>query len=74
VAWKPKEDLLLLFTDGLSDTLAAGGRTGEDLVLDTAVRHRFAPASEIVEALFELQPEAERPGTADDRTALVVRV
>jgi sigma-B regulation protein RsbU (phosphoserine phosphatase) len=74
VAWKPKEDLLLLFTDGLSDTLAAGGRTGEDLVLDTAVRHRFAPALDIVEALFELQPEAERPGTADDRTALVVRV
>jgi len=74
VDWKPGDDLLLLFTDGLSDTLATSGQVGEEIVLGTAVRHRFSPAAAIVDSLFALQSDAVRPLSGDDRTALVVRV
>jgi sigma-B regulation protein RsbU (phosphoserine phosphatase) len=75
IAWNGKSDLLLLFTDGLPDSLRQrDGRAAEKLVVDTAVRYRFDTPAEIVEALFELS--TERDGGApvgDDRTALVVR-
>ena len=75
VAWNSEEDLLLLFTDGLPDTLAARGRlSGEELILDTAVRKRFRTPSEIIDALFELSSDGDLSALADDRTALVVRV
>jgi hypothetical protein len=75
VPWAPGADLLLLFTDGLSDNLAAGSRAaGEGRILAETARLRCEPVRVIVEALFEL--EGGRDGGAlhgDDRTAVVMR-
>ena len=74
VAWHEGKDLMLLFTDGLSDTLPTRGlKNGESQVLDAAVSHRFRPAPDIISALFSLSSDAHRSALADDRTALVVR-
>lgn len=74
ISWAPSEDLLLLFTDGLSDTLASATRMdGEERVLDTVVRHRHSPAARIIDELFDLTTDAEPRLRGDDRTALVVR-
>ncbi|MDA0328487.1 MAG: SpoIIE family protein phosphatase [Gemmatimonadetes bacterium] len=73
IAWN-SDDLLLLFTDGLSDTLPTRGlKNGEAQVLDLAVRHRFSAPKAIIDALFELAPDAQRSALGDDRTALVLR-
>ena len=72
--WIPGEDLLLLFTDGLSDTVARRGRkSGEDLVLNTVAVNHHRPAVEILERLFEISARAVPSIPADDRTAVVVR-
>lgn len=72
--WAPGEDLLFLFTDGLSDTVARRGRkSGEDLVLCTVVENRTRPAVEILDRLFEMSARAVPSIPADDRTAVVVR-
>jgi sigma-B regulation protein RsbU (phosphoserine phosphatase) len=75
VPWTPGADLLLLFTDGLSDNLAAGSRAaGEERILSETVRLRCEPVRDIVSALFGL--EGRRSGGAahgDDRTAVVMR-
>jgi sigma-B regulation protein RsbU (phosphoserine phosphatase) len=74
VPWKPGKDLLLLFTDGLSDTLASVGRSdGEERVLDAVISLRHAPVGLIVDELFALTVDARPPIQGDDRTALVVR-
>jgi sigma-B regulation protein RsbU (phosphoserine phosphatase) len=76
VAWHSPGDLLLLFTDGLPDSLRRGrdARASEDLVVQTALRHRSRSTAEIVDALFELSAEQEQDAPlGDDRTALVVR-
>lgn len=74
VAWTSGEDLLFLFTDGLSDTLATKGlKNGETQVLETAVRSRFKSPPEIIDELFELSSDSPIPTPGDDRTALVVR-
>jgi phosphoserine phosphatase RsbU/P len=75
VPWRPGEDLLLLFTDGLSDTLAEGDRaSGEALVLKAAVAGRSGPPGDIVENLFRQAAAAVSTIPADDRTILVMRV
>jgi sigma-B regulation protein RsbU (phosphoserine phosphatase) len=67
-------DLLLLFTDGLSDTLATEvPGSGEAAVLDGIRAHRSDPAAEIVDALFDLADAATPYIPADDRTAIVLR-
>lgn len=73
-AWVAGEDLLFLFTDGLSDSLEAGEVAGEMILLDEVVQRRGSPVREVVESLFRI--EATGPGTvpADDRTALLVRL
>lgn len=74
VPWDPGRDLLLLFTDGLSDTLAAATRNdGEERVLDAVISLRHAPVRLIVDELFALTNDAHPPIQGDDRTALVVR-
>ena len=74
VKWAPGEDLLLLFTDGLSDTVARRGRkSGEDLVLKTVARNHREPAVEILDRLFEISAQSVPLIPADDRTAVVVR-
>jgi phosphoserine phosphatase RsbU/P len=75
IAWNGPEDLLLLFTDGLPDALRQEDRgSGEELVVETAVRNRFGSPAEIVAALFELSAGGSgAANVGDDRTALVVR-
>lgn len=73
IPFRVGEDLLLLFTDGLSDTLVAGSRTeGEQRVVERVAEMRDAPAREIVEALFAMERQGD-PSEGDDRTALVIR-
>jgi sigma-B regulation protein RsbU (phosphoserine phosphatase) len=68
------KDLLLLFTDGLSDTLAGSDRgSGEERVLEEVARRREQSAGEVVEALFSLAAEVTPQIPADDRTALLLR-
>jgi phosphoserine phosphatase RsbU/P len=74
VPWSKGEDLLVLFTDGLSDTLAEGERSsGEALVLNAAVSGRHLAPRDIVEDLFRQAAEAVPSIPADDRTMLVLR-
>ena len=53
--WTSGGDLLLLFTDGISDARdRRGRRLGEDAVVETVVRHRASPPAEIVERVFDV--------------------
>ncbi len=75
VPWVAGEDLLLLFTDGLSDLLSHKTRNdGEERVLETVVAHRSDPAPRIIEELFSLSKDSNPPIQGDDRTALVLRL
>jgi sigma-B regulation protein RsbU (phosphoserine phosphatase) len=71
--WDPEGDVVLLFTDGLSDALVTPAcPQGERRVLDTVVGRRHEAPASIVEALFALVAEAPSDIPADDRTALVL--
>lgn len=73
VPWTTGRDLLLLFTDGLSDDLRVSGlRRGEEVVVARARELMDRSPDEIVEALFQL--ERERDEDLDDRSALVLRL
>jgi sigma-B regulation protein RsbU (phosphoserine phosphatase) len=72
VEWMGGEDLLFLFTDGLSDALDAGEVEGERVLVDEAVRLRRDDPESIIERLFVRAGEATHV-PPDDRTALVVR-
>ncbi len=72
VPWN-QGDLLLLFTDGLSDTLATTERgSGERSVIDTVRANRARPPTEIVAELFQLAEDATPSIPSDDRTAIVL--
>jgi phosphoserine phosphatase RsbU/P len=72
--WDAAADLLLLFTDGLSDSLAAGDASdGESRVVQTVIGHGSREPAEIVEALFALRGDFRPSAPSDDRTALVLR-
>ncbi|HEX2078143.1 MAG TPA: SpoIIE family protein phosphatase [Longimicrobium sp.] len=73
VAWTAGEDLLFLFTDGLSDALDAGEVEGERVLVDEAVRRRADDPETILEHLFVRAGEATHV-PPDDRTAVVVRI
>lgn len=74
VSWTPGRDLLLFFTDGLSDTVAQRHRrSGEELVLQTVAEHHPQPVAEILARLFEVAERAIPSIPADDRTALLLR-
>ncbi len=74
VSWSSDRDLLLLFTDGLSDTLATKGlKNGEAQILETAVETRSRGASHVIDALFQLSSNTSMSALADDRAALVVQ-
>jgi sigma-B regulation protein RsbU (phosphoserine phosphatase) len=73
VSWE-KGDLLVLFTDGLSDTLATPDPgSGEAAVLDAVRSALERDPSDIVEVLFDLADAATPYIPADDRTAVVLR-
>ena len=74
VSWRSPDDLLLLFTDGLPDSLTGLDRVGaERLLLDAVAKNRRRPVREIVDALFDLSADREPSPLGDDRTALVLR-
>jgi phosphoserine phosphatase RsbU/P len=72
VPWTAGEDLLFLFTDGLSDALDVGEIEGERVLVDEAVRLRVEAPETVVARLFERAGEATHV-PPDDRTAVVVR-
>ena len=73
--WAVGEDLLLLFTDGLSDARnRQGRRLDEEAVVEIAVRHRGASPDVIVERVFELvQSHQGDIPLRDDQTIVVMR-
>jgi sigma-B regulation protein RsbU (phosphoserine phosphatase) len=75
VAWTPPDDILVLFTDGLSDPLSEDGtgEHGEEIVLNEVVARRGGRAKDIVHALFELSGVGDSSIPSDDRTAIILR-
>lgn len=69
--WNSGEDMLLLFTDGLSDALDLGEIRGQQRVLDEIRGCRTCPVGEILDRLYALPTGDNAP--ADDRTAVLVR-
>ena len=75
VPWGAGEDLLFLFTDGLSDSLATTGlRSGEAAVLAEARKQIDRGPAAIVDSLFRLAADTTRAIPADDRTAIALRL
>jgi sigma-B regulation protein RsbU (phosphoserine phosphatase) len=74
-AWSPGRDLLVLFTDGVSDARnTSDARLGEDRVLDTIRAHRDAPPSEILgRVVEELDAHTEGAPRRDDFTLVLLR-
>jgi len=73
--WNSGRDLLVLFTDGVSDTRSPDDtRLGEDRVLDTIRAHRDASPSEILERVIEvLDAHASDEPRRDDLTLVLLR-
>jgi serine phosphatase RsbU (regulator of sigma subunit) len=69
-------DLLLLYTDGLSETTSPdGAHFGEERLGAALVRHRERPATEILDRLEEEIAEFRGGAAAtDDGTALLIKV
>ncbi|MEJ2185027.1 MAG: SpoIIE family protein phosphatase [Gemmatimonadota bacterium] len=74
IDWKNGEDLLVLFTDGLSDAFPGGfGINGEQLLLDEIVRRRTWEPRRLLAWLFAESENAELDIPPDDRSAVLVR-
>jgi sigma-B regulation protein RsbU (phosphoserine phosphatase) len=73
--WRAGDDLLLLFTDGISDARNRQGvRFGEEVVLDIVLTNRDQPPEVIVERVFHaLDQHAGDSPRPDDLTLVVVR-
>ncbi len=74
--WQRRQDILCLFTDGITDaTDDAGRRFGEERVLGHVQALRSKPAQQILEAIFaDLAAFTGGAPSADDRTLLIARV
>jgi sigma-B regulation protein RsbU (phosphoserine phosphatase) len=75
VRWSRGSDMLLLFTDGLSDALAdlRGSQSGEAALINVVLSVRSTPLNDIVSHVFA---ESERTPSGlppDDRTMLLLR-
>ena len=70
--WSTGRDTLLMYTDGLSETMRADELWSDQLFLETVRAAADAPARELVDRLFAI---ASSSGSlaADDRTALVLK-
>jgi phosphoserine phosphatase RsbU/P len=73
--WSRSEDLLLLFTDGVSDARNRNDvRLGEQAVLDTVREHRGLPPAEIVDRIHErVASHIGDVPLRDDLTLVVLR-
>ncbi len=72
VEWTKGQDMLLMFTDGISECLESDRMWSDERLTMMAMERSGASAQEVLDRVFEL---AEPPGgmAADDRTALVVK-
>jgi len=72
--WR-QDDLLILFTDGISDARAPSGeRLGEARVLETIERHRALPPDRILDRVFDdLQNHTGGGPLRDDLTLVILR-
>jgi len=73
--WDPAGDVLLLFTDGVSDARdVMGDRLGEHPVIDVTVRYRAESAAHILDRIFTLvNGHAHDSRLRDDLTVVVLR-
>ena len=71
----PASDLLLVFTDGVSDARdASDERLGEGPVLGAVLRHRDQPAQAILDRIFDVvDAHAQDARRRDDLTVVVLR-
>ncbi|HUG41946.1 MAG TPA: GAF domain-containing SpoIIE family protein phosphatase [Longimicrobiales bacterium] len=73
VAWPP-EDLLVLFTDGLSDAFSGNsGINGEQQLLAEIIRIRDREPGEILDHVFGVAASGHLAVPPDDRTAVLLR-
>lgn len=71
--WTRHADLLVLFTDGITDARnGAGVRLGEERVLETIVKHRKRPPREILQQVFDVLDEHTAGAPRRDDLTLVV--
>lgn len=74
MAWNPKQDLLALFTDGLSDAFCtASGTAGERNLIATFIENRDMKVDQLLDKVFDIAERAELTVPPDDRTAVLVR-
>ena len=74
VDWNAAEDLLALFTDGLSDAFSNQSSSGgEKKLVAEIVARRHLQLTEIIEQLFATAEQASLNIPSDDRTAVLVR-
>ena len=75
LSWVPKKDLLILFTDGISDARnAADVRLGEERVLELIGENRDNDTRVILDRVFKmLEVHMRAVPTRDDLTLVVVR-
>ncbi|HVZ76757.1 MAG TPA: GAF domain-containing SpoIIE family protein phosphatase [Gemmatimonadaceae bacterium] len=73
--WGAGEDLLLLFTDGVSDARnPRGEKFGEERVVELVARHRDDPPAAIVDRVFKSVKRFAGTGNyRDDLTVIVLR-
>ncbi|MGI9078255.1 MAG: PP2C family protein-serine/threonine phosphatase, partial [Gemmatimonadaceae bacterium] len=74
-AWVAGSDLLLLFTDGVTDAVNAfGERYGEQQVIDLALTHRAQSPSTIIDHIFAaLDAHTGDAPLLDDAACVIVR-
>ena len=74
MAWRPGQDLLALFTDGLSDAYCTtSGTAGERNLLAMITENRDLPVQELLDKVFDAAERAVLSVPPDDRTAVLVR-
>ena len=75
-AWRRREDVLCLFTDGIVDAVGANTkRFGEERVLNHVLGLRGRSAQEMLEAIFaDLAAFTGGVPSSDDRTLLIAKV
>lgn len=74
VEWRPKRDLLCLFTDGMVDSRNAQGEPyGEERLLAVVRANVARPAPQIVDAVFSDLEAFSGDQHQDDRSLLVLR-
>jgi sigma-B regulation protein RsbU (phosphoserine phosphatase) len=72
ISFEPRRDLIVLFTDGLSDALGEGKASGEAELLDRVSALRDQPSDAILARVFaDASTLTDLP--PDDRTALIIR-